>query len=132
MHVVEAPLHAADDVGEAEGEFVRARRHDVAVDLRAQARNVRRRPRRAVVAAVGEEPVPQNRQRPVRGEIRTRAGVDVRTLIIPAETRLTAASRSRVDERGADASDVAREADIRQPLAVALEIPGDAEAWAPL
>ena len=100
-------------------------------DARGHAGHVRRRARRAVGAAVGVEPVEHDRKRLLRGEQRLSGlGIDVRALIEIAERRRAAARRSGIDERRVDRRDVAREADVRQPGAVAADIPGRAEARA--
>src|SRR5204862_3181637 len=132
MDDVQPPFEAADGVGDSKRHLVRARRGHVAAYPRAQARNVRRRPRRALVAAVGEEPVPQDRQRLVRRQIWTGPGIDVRPLIEPAEARLTSAGGTSVHQGRADAGYVAREPDVRGPAAVAGEIPCDSQPRTPL
>src|SRR2546425_10876816 len=91
-----------------------------------------RRPRRAIVPAIGEEPVPEYRQRLVGRQVWAASRVDGRTLIEPTEARLAASSRSCVHQRGTNAGDVAGETKVRNPFSLALEIPGDAEARAPL
>ena len=63
------------------------------LDSRAQPWDVGRRPRRAIVPAVGKEPVPQNRQGLIGGQIRCASGIDRRSLVEPAVARLPAARR---------------------------------------
>src|SRR5436309_15099119 len=105
MDVIETPLRLAHVIAHADRYLVDGGRCDVAPYFRAEARDVRRGPRGATVAAVCVEPVPQDWQRLIGGQIGSTPGVDRRALIEPTEARLPAAGRPCVHERRADARD---------------------------
>src|SRR2546425_8798061 len=132
MDVIETPLGFAHVIADADRSLVDGGRCDVAPHFRAEARDVRRGPRRATVAAVCIEPIPQDWQRLIGGQIGSTPGVDWRALIEPTEARLSAACRPCVHQRRADTGDVSRETEIRHPSSVTLQIPRDTEARTPL